>query len=325
MCPHAYYLTYVLGHSSPSGQKAEQGTIVHKVMECLAAAKKCHQDQTNTFVDDAFGEMTVDYEYMYTDEYIKELIERSIDHYTKSSLHHWQPRHFKECRKWSWDAIEYCNGAFDPRKRNIVEPEGAFNFEIDEDWSNYEYELPSGEALSGKLSMKGTIDLITEVRPGIYEVIDWKTGRRLDWATGKEKTYKKLTTDPQLRIYHYALSKIYPDIEQFIMTIFFIKDGGPYTLSFTKDDMEDTKKMIKKRFQEIKRTKVPSLKKSWKCTRICHFGKNEHPSGEINPKTGNPHTICSYVANKIRKKGMNASLVEDINPNHHFDYYEAPG
>ena len=31
-----YFITYVLGHRSTSGKKAQLGTIVHKVMECLA-------------------------------------------------------------------------------------------------------------------------------------------------------------------------------------------------------------------------------------------------------------------------------------------------
>ena len=32
----------------------------------------------------------------------------------------------------------------------------------------------------GTLALKGTIDLITDVGDGVYEIIDWKTGRRLD-------------------------------------------------------------------------------------------------------------------------------------------------
>ena len=246
MCPHAYYLTYVLGHQSPSGQAAEKGTIVHKVMECLAAAKLSHQNSEDSF-------------------------------------------------------------------------------EIDEPWAKYSYVAPDGTKLDGSLSMKGTIDLITEERPSVYEVIDWKTGRRLDWATGKEKDFKRLTTDPQLRIYHYALSKMYPDIDQFIMTIYFIKDGGPYTLAFTKDDMQDTLDMIRKRFEEIRDCHTPRLKKSWKCTKICHFGKNAHSSGIIDPETGEPFTICEYVAQKIRKEGLDLSLAEDMSPGHKFDYYQAPG
>ena len=326
MCPHAYYMTYVLGWQSPSGQAAEKGTIVHKVMECLAAAKKSHQDKTFSFVDDAIGEFdTSDTKYIASDSFVDELIHKSYEHYTKKSDHHYTPRHFKECSKWSYMAITDCNGAFDPRIRNVVAPEGSFDFEIDEPWAKYDYTLPSGEMLSGQLSMKGTIDLITEVKPGVYEVIDWKTGRRLDWATGKEKTFKKLTTDPQLRIYHYALSKMYPDVDQFVMTIYFIKDGGPYTLAFTRDDICDTIEMIKKRFTEIKKSSRPRLIKSWKCTKICHFGKTQHSSGEIDPKTGEPYTICEYVSNNIKLHGIDASVKQDINPDHHFDHYEAPG
>jgi len=326
MCPQAYYLTYVLGHQSPSGVAAEKGTIVHKVMECLASAKLAHQEGHVDFTDDALGYFEVgDHEYIYSDKFVDDLIESSYTYYTSKSPHKYTNRHLKECTKWSYEAITHCNAAFDPRNRNVVSPEGAFDFEIDEPWAKYDYNLPDGTNLSGNLSMKGTIDLITEVRPKVYEVIDWKTGRRLDWATGKEKNFKRLTTDPQLRIYHYALSKMYPDVDQFIMTIYFIKDGGPYTLAFTKDDLSDTMEMLKKRFEEIKASNRPRLIKSWKCTKFCHFGKTTHESGDIDPATGSPYTICEYVANKIRKKGINASIIEDISENHTFDHYHAPG
>lgn len=326
MCPHAYYLTYVLGHQSPSGQAAEKGTIVHKVMECLAQAKLAHQEGKDHYMDEHFGKMDAsDHDHVYSDKFVDELVDKSFEYYTVNSKHHYAPRHYKHCKKWSYDAITHCDGAFDPRKRDIVAPEGSFDFEIEEPWAEYSYDLPDGTKLEGRLSMKGTIDLITQVRPGVYEVIDWKTGRRLDWATGQEKTFKKLTTDPQLRIYHYALSKMYPDIDQFIMTIYFIKDGGPYTLAFTRDDIEETKEMLRKRFESIRDSKVPQLKKSWKCTKICHFGKNDHPSGIINPETGSPFTICEFVAKKIRSKGIDVSITEDISPGHKFDYYQAPG
>jgi CRISPR/Cas system-associated exonuclease Cas4 (RecB family) len=326
MCPHAYYLTYVLGHQSPSGQAAEKGTIVHKVMECLAQAKLAHQEGKDHYMDEHFGKMDAsDHDHVYSDKFVDELVDKSFEYYTVNSKHHYAPRHYKHCKEWSYQAITHCDGAFDPRKRDIVAPEGSFDFEIEEPWAEYSYDLPDGTKLEGRLSMKGTIDLITQVRTGVYEVIDWKTGRRLDWATGQEKTFKKLTTDPQLRIYHYALSKMYPDIDQFIMTIYFIKDGGPYTLAFTRDDIEETKEMLRKRFESIRDSKVPQLKKSWKCTKICHFGKTDHPSGIINPETGSPFTICEFVAKKIRSKGIDVSITEDISPGHKFDYYQAPG
>ena len=85
---------------------------------------------------------------------------------------------------------------FDPRNRKIVDAEPHFDFVIDEPWADYNYTL-NNENIHGKLAMKGTIDLITEVDDGVYEIIDWKTGRRLDWATGQEKTFAKLQKDPQ--------------------------------------------------------------------------------------------------------------------------------
>ena len=36
MCEQQYFLEYVLGYRGPSGQKADKGTIVHKVLEILA-------------------------------------------------------------------------------------------------------------------------------------------------------------------------------------------------------------------------------------------------------------------------------------------------
>ena len=43
-CQMQYFITYVLGHQSDSGKKAEQGTMAHKAMEILAGLKKFQQD-----------------------------------------------------------------------------------------------------------------------------------------------------------------------------------------------------------------------------------------------------------------------------------------
>ena len=46
----------------------------------------------------------------------------------------------------------------------------------------------------------------------------------LNWATGEEKTQEKLEIDPQLMIYYYAVNKLYPEIDNCIVTIYFIND-----------------------------------------------------------------------------------------------------
>ena len=38
-CQLQYFITYVLGHQSDSGKKADMGTMAHKAMEILAGLK----------------------------------------------------------------------------------------------------------------------------------------------------------------------------------------------------------------------------------------------------------------------------------------------
>ena len=327
-CQQQYYLKYVLGLPDPSGKKAEMGTIVHKVMECLASAKKAYQDDERGFKDDSLGEIEFSKEELYSDKWMEFLFTLSYNYYTAKSHHKWRDGDRRTCLKWCHMALTELHGAFDPRKRNIVASEPHFDFELPYDWAKFSYEI-DGETIEGSLAMKGTIDLVTEEMPNIFESVDWKTGQCKNWATGKPKTYSCFRKDPQLRIYHYALHKLFPDVEQFIPTIYYIRDGGAFTMPFGPEDLTATEDMLRKRFREIQRTTRPHLiaftREKWKCRTLCGFGKTQHPSGEINPRTGLPHTICSYVAEKIKKKGIVQTTIEEKAPDHEFNKYEAPG
>lgn len=329
-CPQQYFIIYNLGLPEPTNKKAEMGTITHKVLECLGSAKKCIQDGVTSFEDDALGLIDFGTEKtIFKDSFVNHLHDLSWKYYTGKSENRYKTLDYYDVRKWAFTALRYKGGIFDPRKRKIVAPELSFDFEIDEPWADYEYELHNGEILKGKLRLKGTIDLVTEELPGVYESTDWKTGRDIDWATGQQKDYKKLTTDAQLRFYHYALTNAFPDIKQFVPTIYFINTGGPYTMPFGPEDIETTKRNIKCRFEKIKKNKRPSLIKygshGWKCEKLCHFGKTEHPSGAIDRRTGECHTICSYLAEKIREQGMDTVLKEDKIESFEFDTYKNPG
>ena len=60
MCEQQYFIEYVLGWRGPSGQKADKGTITHKVLEILAIIKKAQQDNLKSVEDDIIGEIKVD-------------------------------------------------------------------------------------------------------------------------------------------------------------------------------------------------------------------------------------------------------------------------
>ena len=105
-CQMQYFMTYVLGHQSDSGQKAEIGTMVHKVMEVLAGLKKYQQDKPRVKYlkvnDDAVGEVKVSKEDLYTDEFVETLADLSYESYKKNSKHTWRPANKKEILKVTW-------------------------------------------------------------------------------------------------------------------------------------------------------------------------------------------------------------------------------
>jgi hypothetical protein len=330
MCEQQYFLEYVLGYRSPSNKKADKGTIVHKVLEILAAIKLTEQKKNNQYIDDIIGPINVnDYD-------LDDISKRVYDYYTSQFKHHeWSEKDFKDCHSWVYKAITDHNRIFDPRSRDIVQPEQHFDISINKPWADYKYETKDG-LVEGKLAIKGTIDLITKVNEDTLEVIDWKTGRRLDWATGQEKTLEKLYKDPQLKIYHYALSKLYPEYNHIIMTINFINDGGAFSMCFDKSDLPETEELIRKKFEEIKKCKKPKLSKTWKCTKLCHFGKKtfenhnsilpviEYRDGQVCNK-GSFMTMCEQIKHETELNGIKHVVDSYTSTGYSVGKYKAPG
>lgn len=329
-CQMQYFITYVLGYTGPSGQKAELGTIVHKVMECLANLKKAEQDLTGrkaklSFVDDAVGLVEVNKSKLRTDAFVDTLIERSKEHYIKDSVHKWQPRHSREIKELTYKILAWSKGMFDPRNRDVLYPEPHFDITIDEPWAEFEGKDTDGKPVKGKLSIKGTIDLVTTVDDDTIEVIDWKTGQRKNWATGAVKDLDALAKDPQLLLYFYAISHMFPQYKNAIMTIFFVRDGGPFSLCFDTSDHDRFLDMLRKRFETIKNSTNPTVlpyrdhatKPNWKCSRLCHFYKNNWPGTETR--------MCNHVQNTINTKGMDHAVKNLTKDGFSVGYYSAPG
>lgn len=323
-CQMQYFITYVLGHQSISGKKAQLGTIVHKVMEVLASCKKELQDRPKTkslsITDGALGKIDFTPSSLFTKTFVNKLLNGSYEYYTSSCVHSYQQSDFAFCRDLVKAALEYNDGQFDPRNRKIVAAEPQFDIPIEEDWAKYEYVI-NGQKIHGTLAIKGTIDLVTEVDDGIIEIIDWKTGKRLNWATGEEKTYDKLCEDPQLLLYNYATSKLFPDYNQAIMSIFFIKDGGPFSMCFDKNDQNKFLEMLEARFKQIKRNDFPQPisrdRSNFKCTKLCHFYKNNWPG------TNTP--ICQHVEDNLKAFGYDDTVSKCTRDGFNIGYYSPPG
>lgn len=355
-CQQQYFLTYNLGLLKKSNKKADQGSAVHKVLEWLAYMKQYQQDNPASASVDVDG---VSYDYKdfltpyfldseevdainksrkaasiyktspfiqyghirYGMDIVEHLISRACDYYGSKSDEKWAKANIRDCWNWTWMGLDYLNGAYDPRKRNIKAPERQFDLPIDADWALYDYGTINGEEIKGRFAIKGTIDLITELSPDTLEIVDWKTGQRLNWSTGEEKTYAKLCKDIQLMLYYYAASRLYPEYKNIILTIFYIRDGGPFTLSFERSDMDYVEDQLKQHFLEVQSSQLPKLcsptQTDFKCTKLCQFYKDNWENTNQNQ--------CRFIHEEIKKIGIDNVIEKYKNPDFKFSSYQQPG
>jgi hypothetical protein len=293
-CQQKYFLNYILGLESPSNLAATKGSIVHKVLECMALAKQAIQNDKQEYDAEELGILPID-----TKDDIDLLVHLSTNLYAEK-----EPQltiskaDIKECRLWTENAINWHNGAYDPRNRDIVQPEKHFDFVIKEDWAKFRYQI-GGEELAGYLGMRGTIDLVT-LEDEQLSVIDWKTGARMNWKTFRKKEYDDLEQDIQFLLYYYATSFLYPEYDSILFTVFFVKDGGPFTFLYDRSMLPRIESRLRKYFDDIRKIQVPQLSIGKQCS-FCPYSKIS-VSLEDSP--------CAFYHEQILKKGLYQVITE---------------
>jgi hypothetical protein len=150
------------------------------------------------------------------------------------------------------------------------------------------------------------------------------TGQRLDWASqqdNKVKTYADLQQDFQLMLYYYAARRMYPEAKQIIVTIFFIRDGGPFTMCYDNQTLEEVEDRLRSRFNEIRACTNPSMQdpsqSNFKCKYICDYYKMTSPDKEKN--------FCRFIHKKINEVGIEKVTNDYTSERFSIGYYEAPG
>lgn len=342
-CPRKYYLTYSLGWTEGEVRKnTDLGTICHCILEIMAIFKLAKQNKQKTFINEIVGERPT------TRIDINELIETVYNYYTTGPFKYqdWKEWDYIQAKNMIWNAVMYQNQEYSPLKRTIVQPEQQFDIEIKEDWAKYETTLPDGTKQINSLHLKGTIDLITKVGKN-YEILDWKSGQpRKDWKNNKTKSIADLHEDFQLRLYHYVAHKLYPEISDIGITIYYIRNlgkklrpndvpGGPHTMFFDKSDLNKTEEMIKEYFLKIKDDKdaLPIYNDS--CTKYCNYSKTVVQTPTLLPivadkdhqftKCGEHLVACDMVGKLIEEKGMDYLDIHAKRPGFELDKYVQPG
>jgi hypothetical protein len=318
MCEMKYFMSYVLGWRDKQNKKATMGTVVHKCLETLANIKLAKEQNKRKIKDEVFNHSIKELEDL-------ELIcRKSFDYYNDNTDEiEMDDSDYRQCWRWFNKALEYQDGVMDPRNQNISAAEEFFDIEIPHDWAKYEYEI-NGEKIQGQLSIKGTIDVIIDEGSGLYRILDYKTGRRMNWVTGKVKSYECFQKDTQLLLYYYAMKNKYPDRE-FYVSIYYINhyiddnkvrhDGGVFDIAFDENDYKKAENMLRQKFEYIRSVELPQQLYSdqaraaapkwgsdaFKCIYLCKFSQEWEKSGK---------SVCQHVHDMVKLKGIDAVTAE---------------
>ena len=320
LCSFKYTLSYILGIRESTHPKALLGTITHYLLQILAECKKCKQEGLEDFSDTILGKVKVGE--LFNQKFINKSTKKIYDYYIeKENLeYNFTQKDYDGVVDCINTALTFQDGAFDVRKRNIIDVEKFFNIEIKEDWAKYKYNY-KGKNIEGNLRLKGTIDLIVDA-DGVIENLDWKTSSSTkSWSKDRDRDYKDFYDDFQLRLYHYVISLLYPEYETVASTIFFLRLKKPITIALSKSDLPETLNIIKEKFLTIKNNNRPKLKmgrKHWFCKYVCRHFKTPHPKDQTK-------SICEYCYDKMLDKGIDQLIEDDITPGFMPDYYQDPG
>lgn len=251
-CQWKYFLDYSVGLQSPAGKKAQLGTIIHAVLEIMAKAKKTGH-------------------YKHKDKYTcpNYLLKVVWDRNVRVNPNNFE--YLEKDKKFCQELIDIIlNSRYSPLKLDILATEKQFEIDLNDKGFG-----------TPPCKLRGTIDLITREDEETLHIIDWKSGERKDWISGQPKQIEDFEKDIQLLVYNLALYVLYPQYKYRMFTVYFIRDGGPFTVTFGPETIEKTINILRKHYNTILNTEQPSRLKDdagrssekWKCRYVCHFGK----------------------------------------------------
>ena len=138
----------------------------------------------------------------------------------------WQPDIFPSKKEsdqyfdYGVDMLKKFHTGFRPGLRNIVATEKRF-------------QIP----LNDKHTLSGIIDRIDKLPIGSFEVIDYKTSKKMPSQIDVDK-------DKQLCIYNLAINSLWPDAKDIRLTLYFLKFDTQITTKRRPDEIESIKDEI---------------------------------------------------------------------------------
>jgi len=159
--------------------------------------------------------------------------------------------------------------------------------------------------LSDKHTLSGAIDRIDQLPFGPFEIIDYKTNRKLP-------TSNELAKPLQLAIYKFAAEESWPDAKEIRLTFYFLKHNKKIPVPIKDIDSKSVKDEVIKAADKIESTKEFKPKASFvfdlcdyqeRCPKMSHNFKEKIPTDE---------KIDEIVGEYLKLKNKQAELERTI-------------
>ncbi len=250
-CSFKYFLSYVLGFEDVAGAAALQGTLAHKILEVLSRAS----------INKHYKESKVwDVNYLW---------DIAFNHYFNSKSNIAEQIDNAKLRKVCKGIHELLASEYTPIRDNTISAEATFYIPLE----GKEFNIKGTDK---QFSIRGVIDRIDKLDEETIEIIDYKSGTRMDYksADRKKKGPIELHGDIQPKMYHLAAKTLYPWAKNFLVTFIYFTDGGAITVPFCDSDVDITKGILRDRLNTIWHDNDPQRTISWKCKHMCGYGKS---------------------------------------------------
>lgn len=251
MCEWKYFLSYILYLPQDENPAALLGTMFHKCCEILSRASILRKDLNSKVWDPEY------------------LLKITYDYYCRKHPHIFAEIDQKKVKKIQKAFFDILETEHSPICSRTLSAEQAFRIPIEEQRFYI-------EDVGKYLHLSGIIDRIDKLDDNTIEIIDYKSGTRTNYDSKdrKKKDVFYFRNDIQCRMYHLAAKTLYPDYDNFLITMIYVTDGGAISVPFCDEDVEETKDVVFKRWLAITNNTDPQQNRGWHCKRLCDYGKN---------------------------------------------------
>ena len=185
-----------------------------------------------------------------------------------------------------------------PWNYNVVDMESRFEFEIDDP--------KTGE----KHTLSGIMDRIDKNADGGFEIIDYKTKRKMPGQ-------KEIDNDLQMSIYQLGLVKKWPHIDanKIKLSFYFLKHGEKISTVRTKEQVEETRNFILETIRDINEKikdgnnfpPTPSPLCDWcEYRQMCPMWKHLYRKQNEKDKIKNQEELNRIIGEYFRLKDQNS-------------------